>query len=64
MNHNFDEAGPITQEFLLFVKKRCMCFSYGEFEGFKHPTVSELRSLKCLLEGAIEEQIKKECEED
>lgn len=58
--YNFNEAGPITQEFLLEIKNKCMYHSYGNFEGFKIPSLSELYSIRDLIDGAIEEQKQQE----
>ncbi|NCQ51740.1 hypothetical protein GW796_07580 [archaeon] len=50
------EITPITQEFLLKVKKYGLYHSYGEFDGFRDPSLQELMILKGLLEGAIYEK--------
>jgi hypothetical protein len=52
---DFIDAGPATENFLLKVKKECMMFSYGEWEGLKVPDLSTLQDLRNLLDLAIQE---------
>ena len=51
---------PITWEAAALAKKTLMYFSYGEFDGFKKPSVAELRMVKGAINGAIAELSKQD----
>ena len=52
---DYDNAGPVTKELCVAVKKAFIYLSYGEFDGLRVPSVAELYWIRGMLDGAIHE---------